>query len=72
MCIHSDGENGTLEFRGRRVEDLARDHDFEEVSFLLIWNHLPSPAEKQTFRNNISTACQMVPQSVIDVVRSFP
>jgi citrate synthase len=49
-----DGDEGTLVYRGYRIEDLARDASFEEVIYLL-WNgHLPNEAELAEFEREMS------------------
>ncbi|HVF01434.1 MAG TPA: citrate/2-methylcitrate synthase, partial [Rubrobacteraceae bacterium] len=37
-----DGENGVLEHRGIPIEQLAENSSFLEVSYLLIYGHLPT------------------------------
>ena len=54
------------------MEDLTRDFEFDEVSHLLIWNHLSSPEERHNFRNELALASRNIPQSVMDVVASLP
>jgi citrate synthase len=44
-----DGENGILRYRGYPIEDLAENSNFIEVSFLLIYGHLPSKNELERF-----------------------
>lgn len=49
-CISSitfiDGPKGVLLHRGYRIEELAGNSDFEEVSYLLWYGELPSKAQK--------------------------
>src|SRR3954470_12251298 len=40
-----DGEKGILRYRGYPIEQLAEHSTFVEVSFLLIYGHLPSQVE---------------------------
>ena len=44
-----DGEQGILEYRGIRIEELARHSTFEETTYLLLHNHLPSEREFAQF-----------------------
>jgi len=45
-----DGEKGILRYRGYPIEQLAEQATFPEVSFLLIYGHLPTIAELEDFR----------------------
>ncbi|MFA7483967.1 MAG: citrate synthase, partial [Vulcanimicrobiota bacterium] len=49
-----DGEKGILLYRGYPIEQLAEKADFVEVSFLLIYGHLPSVEELACFRNKLT------------------
>lgn len=44
-----DGERGILQYRGYPIEDLARKSNFTEVSYLLIFGHLPNQQEIDKF-----------------------
>src|SRR6476661_9988546 len=44
-----DGEAGILRYRGYPVEQLAANCDFIEVSYLLLYGELPTPAELEDF-----------------------
>jgi len=48
-----DGENGILRHRGYAIEDLARHSSFLEVSFLIIYGHLPNESELRGFHEAI-------------------
>jgi citrate synthase len=48
-----DGEKGILRYRGYPVEELAANCDFVEVCFLLIYGHLPTNDELESFRHSI-------------------
>ena len=43
-----DGQNGILEYRGIRIEELAQHGTFLETAYLLIWGGLPSQSELAT------------------------
>jgi len=49
-----DGERGILRYRGYPIEELARGARFTEVCFLLIYGHLPTRAELDEFRENLT------------------
>ena len=72
MPTGRDDITSSLEFRGHRVEYLARSYKYEEISFLLIWSRIPSAEEMNSFRGEIALASRDVPQSVVNVISSFP
>jgi citrate synthase len=49
-----DGDKGILRYRGYPIEQLAEKSTFLETSYLLIYGHLPSPAELSKFTEDIS------------------
>lgn len=49
-----DGDVGILRYRGYPIEQLAAESTFVEVSFLLIYGHLPSTAELEEFTGTIN------------------
>ncbi|MBG0740352.1 citrate synthase [Paeniglutamicibacter antarcticus] len=48
-----DGDKGILRYRGYPIEELAAHSNFLEVSYLLIYGNLPTPAEYATFDQRI-------------------
>jgi len=48
-----DGPKGRLYYRGYAIEDLARSSDFEEVTYLLLNEKLPSAAELAEWRQRM-------------------
>ncbi|ALV46180.1 citrate synthase [Arthrobacter alpinus] len=48
-----DGDKGILRYRGYPIEELAEHSSFLEVSFLLIYGNLPTPAELEAFDQRI-------------------
>ncbi|MGP4031440.1 citrate synthase [Pseudarthrobacter sp. 1C304] len=48
-----DGDAGILRYRGYPIEQLAQHSSFLEVSYLLIYGNLPSPAELEAFDQRI-------------------
>lgn len=49
-----DGDKGVLLYRGYPIEQLAEKADFVEVSYLLIYGHLPSESELESFRRDLT------------------
>ena len=45
-----NGEKGILIYRGYNIVDLARSSTYEEVSFLLLNDHLPGKKELEKYR----------------------
>jgi citrate synthase len=48
-----DGDAGILRYRGYPIEQLAKGSTFLEVSYLLIYGELPTPAELETFTDKV-------------------
>lgn len=48
-----DGDRGALYYRGYRIEDLTRDYDYLEISYLLLFSHLPSESEMKIFHHEV-------------------
>jgi citrate synthase len=48
-----DGDAGILRYRGYPIEQLAEKSNFIEVSYLLIYGALPTPAELAAFTSNV-------------------
>lgn len=66
-----DGQGGRLYYRGYSVEDLAAHSDFEEVTYLLLYENLPTKDELAGFRKRMR-AGRALPVPVQEMVRSFP
>lgn len=49
-----DGDEGVLLHRGYSIDELAKQSDFIEVAYLLLYGDLPSPAQKKEFSHNIT------------------
>jgi citrate synthase len=49
-----DGEQGILRYRGIPIEQFARDPNFVEVAWLLIFGHLPGRAEYASFSRDLT------------------
>src|SRR4030065_96095 len=50
-----DGEKGILRYRGIPIEELAEKATFVEVSYLLIYGHLPNKEELARFSSALTT-----------------
>jgi len=66
-----NGEKGILIYRGYNVVDLARSSTFEEVSFLLIHDHLPGKKELEKHRAEL-VAERGVPEAVFELMKKMP
>jgi citrate synthase len=66
-----DGPRGRLYYRGYSIEDLARSSDFEEVTYLLLYEKLPTSAELAQWRLKMR-ASRNIPAEVQSMIRSFP
>jgi len=66
-----DGEEGILRYRGYPIEQLAEKASFIEVSFLLIYGHLPSATELAAFQNSI-TRHTLVHEDMKRLLEAFP
>jgi len=53
QITYIDGDAGILRYRGYPIEALAEKSDFIEVSYLLIYGHLPTMAELDEFTGKI-------------------
>ncbi len=66
-----DGLHGKLYYRGYTIEDLALYSSFEEVTYLLLYEKLPTKAELEEFTISMRKSRRLAPP-VIDMIRSFP
>ncbi len=66
-----DGVEGSIHYRNHSIADLVGKQQFEDVTFLLIWGHLPSTEERERYRRDLAGA-MVPPQMVCDVIQSFP
>ncbi|HEX8095181.1 citrate synthase [Jatrophihabitans sp.] len=54
QITYIDGDAGILRYRGYPIEDLAEKSNFAEVSYLLIYGHLPSADELAAFTSRLN------------------
>ncbi|MEE2641199.1 MAG: citrate synthase [Planctomycetota bacterium] len=66
-----DGEQGVLRYRGYPIEDLARNCDFVEVCYLLIFGELPTSEQLEDFRLSIRRHT-MLHEDMRDFYKGFP
>lgn len=66
-----DGQNGILEYRGIRIEDLAQYSTFLETSYLLIWDALPTQSELEAFEYEICYH-RRLKFRIRDMMKCFP
>jgi citrate synthase len=66
-----DGDKGILRYRGYPIEQLAAKSTFIETSYLLIYGHLPNPAELSKFTQDI-TMHTMVHEDLRRFFDGFP
>ena len=69
--MHSDGNEGTIQYRNHMIESLYNQYDFEDVAFLLIWGHFPSSKEKGRFQKALALQAKP-PPGVVAVIKSLP
>ena len=65
-----DGDEGKLLHRGYSIEDLAKQSNFLEVCYLLLYGNLPGESEYSEFQNNI-TYHTMVHEQIHYFFRGF-
>ena len=56
-----DGAAGKLYYRGYSIEDLAKHSSFEETTYLLLNEKLPSPQEIEDFRRRMRESRPLPP-----------
>ncbi|WP_407665410.1 citrate synthase [Methylovorus mays] len=65
-----DGDEGLLYYRGYPIEQLAKNCDFLEVSYLLMHGELPDAAQKKSFTDSIAQHT-MLHDQLTNVFRGF-
>lgn len=58
-----NGAKGWLVYRGINIFELAQYSTFEETAYLLLFGHLPKPAELEEFRAKLRAAAPMAPEA---------
>jgi 2-methylcitrate synthase/citrate synthase II len=70
LCLVDEGDSGLL-YRGYGIADLAEHSRFEEVAYLLLFGHLPTPQELKDFSLEISHH-SMLPRPVVAFLEHVP
>ncbi len=66
-----NGEKGTLIYRGFNICDLVSLSTFEEVSFLLLSDRLPSGPELEKFQSDLISE-RTIPAAVLGILKMIP
>ena len=66
-----DGQNGILEYRGIRIEELTAKGSFLETTYLLIWGKLPSQEQLKEFQTEILYH-RRIKYRIRDMMKCFP
>ena len=66
-----DGLQGILEYRGIRIEDLARQSTFTETVYLLMFGHLPTKPELEQFDSDL-THHRRIKYRITDLIKCLP
>jgi citrate synthase len=66
-----DGEKGILIYRGFNIVDIAQSSIFEEVSFLLLHDHLPTHGELKRFQSDLVSERE-IPETVYGFMKMMP
>ncbi len=66
-----DGQQGLLEYRGIRIEELCQYSTFLETSYLLIFGHLPQAIQLQEFEHEVLHR-RRLKYRIRDMIKSFP
>lgn len=66
-----DGQEGILEYRGIRIEELAQKSNFLETAYLLIWGELPTKVELEEFEHEVHHR-RRIKYRIRDMMKCFP
>jgi citrate synthase len=66
-----DGASGKLYYRGYSIEDLAKYSSFEETTYLLLFEQLPTQDQLADFTDSMRK-CRDLPDAVQQMIRNFP
>jgi citrate synthase len=66
-----DGAKGKLYYRGYSIEELAQYSSFEETTYLMLYEVLPSKAQLAEFSARCRQ-CRDLPPAIQDMIRNFP
>ena len=71
QITYVDGAAGSIYYREIPISKLVGQKQFEDVTFLLVWGHLPSPDERRAYKRDLAAA-MVPPKMVVDCISSFP
>ncbi len=66
-----DGEQGIIEYRGIPIEQLAENSTFEETAYLLLMGRLPTRAQLDKFKFDLSRH-RRLKYKVVDLIKQLP
>ncbi|MFN3360718.1 MAG: citrate synthase [Pseudanabaenaceae cyanobacterium] len=66
-----DGQQGILEYRGIRIEELCQHSNFLETAYLLIFGELPTAEQYATFVRDV-TYRRRIKYRIRDMIKCFP
>jgi citrate synthase len=66
-----DGEKGELYYYGYPIQTLAKESNYSEITFLLLYGHLPNSSELEGLERKLRAARE-VPGALLDLIRGFP
>ncbi len=66
-----NGQEGVLEYRGIRIEELAERSTFLETTYLLLFNHLPTSGELEQFTTDILHH-RRIKFRIVDLIKCLP
>ena len=66
-----DGQNGILEYRGIRIDDISRSSSFLYRSYLLIWGGCPTSLELKAFEHEVQYH-RRLKYRIRDMMKCFP
>jgi citrate synthase len=71
MLSNVEGKIGRLTYRGYDIDDLAPNACFEEVAHLLLFGHLPTSSELESFEREIGSR-RMLPEPLVNAMQRTP
>ena len=66
-----DGQRGILEYRGIRIEELCAHSSYLESAYLLLFGHLPTPAQLNQWTGDV-THHRRIKFRIIDLLKCLP
>lgn len=66
-----DGDKGLLSYRGYEISDLAKNSNFGETAWLLLFGRLPKQSELDEFNKRL-VAGRKLPAPIVDALKALP